>query len=314
MSTWARCSGPDLQGLHRLLALGAVAAGAMYLLWFGLRAWHRCRAIEDTPRARIRSAAQGYVELEGEPLVPANGRVRGPLTGIPCAWWDYTIEDRGRGRGRGRDWSTIDRGTSETPFLLDDGTGQCLVDPRGAEVVTRARTVWYGDSEWPEYRLPPGEGILGRMADVLFSGGRYRYTERRLMPQEPLYALGTFRSTGGVSVEAPDSAIATLLRDWKQNQEALLERFDRNHDGRIDAAEWEQARTAARDQVLAQRRARELEPGVNLLGAPDDGRAFLLAAVDEAALARRFRLRAAGGLGGFIGLTALLAWLLQPGR
>ena len=118
---------------------------------------------------------------------------RGPLTRKPCTWWRYKIEERSS-TGRSRGWSTVDSGTSETPFILDDGTGQCLIDPRGAEVFPAAKDVWYGSTEWPEVRIPDGQGFFGKLADLLLSGGRYRYTEYRLQPREPVCALGAFRS------------------------------------------------------------------------------------------------------------------------
>ena len=46
-------------------------------------------------------------------------------------------------------------------FLLDDGTGQCLIDPRGAEVFPGATNVWYGPEAWPQGRIPDGSGVFG---------------------------------------------------------------------------------------------------------------------------------------------------------
>ena len=62
--------------------------------------------------------------------------------------------------------------TSVVPFILDDGTGQCLIDPRGAEVFPSATDVWYGSTEWPEVRIPDGQGLFGKLADLLLSGGQ----------------------------------------------------------------------------------------------------------------------------------------------
>jgi hypothetical protein len=290
-----------------LLGLG-LAAAAAYSFWYACKSWAKNRAIEDTPTSRIRSAAQGYVELSGRGALPPNAQIKGPLTGIPCTWWRYKIEARGR-TGRSRSWSTIESDTSETPFLLDDGTGQCLVDPRGAEVFPSASDVWYGPSEWPEWRIPKGSGILGKLLDT-FVTDKYRYTEHRLQPHEHVCALGAFHNVGGLSVENPDDAAAELLREWKHDQTALLARFDSDHDGIISPAEWEQARAAARAQVLAARAAEAPRPTLNLLSDPADGRAFLLTASEGESLARRFRRRALAGVGGFVGSSAALTWML----
>ena len=43
----------------------ALAVAAPLCFYFGFRNWRLARLIDDTPRSRIRSAAQGYVELAG---------------------------------------------------------------------------------------------------------------------------------------------------------------------------------------------------------------------------------------------------------
>jgi len=290
-----------------LLVIG-LSASAVYSFWYAFKAWAKNRVIEDTPTSRVRSAAQGYVELSGQGLLPADSQNKGPLTGMPCTWWRYKVEERSY-NGRSRSWSTVDSGTSEAPFLLDDGTGQCLIDPRGAEVFPGATNVWYGPEAWPQGRIPDGTGILGWLVDT-FVTDKYRYTEHRLQPRGHVYAIGAFRSVGGVSVESPDAAIADLLREWKQDQATLLARFDSNHDGTISRVEWDQARAAARKQVLDGRAAVARPPSVNVLEDPMDGRSFLLAASDGESLARRFRRRALVGIGGFVGSSAALTWML----
>jgi hypothetical protein len=311
----------DMTGHHfriLLLMLG-LAAAVVYSFWYAFKSWAKNRTIVDTPTSRIRSAAQGYVELSGRGVLPADSRNKGPLTGLPCTWWRYKIEDRGRrsrfpylstsNLGDPRSWSCVDSGTSTEPFVLDDGTGQCLIDPRGAEVFPSVTTVWYGPEEWPQERIPGGDGVLGWLLDRIPTG-RYRYTEYRLQIQEHVCALGAFRSEGGVSVDDPDAAVTDLLHQWKQDQASLLKRFDTNHDGALSAAEWEQARAVARKEVMHARAADTRAPSLHVLGEPTDGRCFLLAASEGGSLARRFRRRALAGIGGFVGSAAALTWML----
>ena len=309
-------AGPSLRFL--LLVLG-LAAALVYSFWYAFKSWAKNRAIVDTPTSRIRSAAQGHVELSGRGMLPADSRNKGPLTGLPCTWWRYKIEDRGR-RGSFSwswgdpisslwSWSCVDSGISTETFVLDDGTGQCLVDPRGAEVFPSVTTVWYGTTAWPDVRIPGGGGVLGWLLDHIPTG-KYRYTEHRLQLREHVCALGAFRSEGGVSVDDPDAAVTDLLHQWKQDQAVLLKRFDANHDGALSAAEWEQARAAARKQVMDGRAADTRTPSMNVLAEPTDGRCFLLAASEGGSLARRFRRRALAGIGGFVGSAAALTWLL----
>jgi hypothetical protein len=290
-----------------LIVIG-LAAGAVYSFWYAFKAWGKNRLIEDTPTSRVRSAAQGYVELSGRGILPADSHNKGPLTGMPCTWWRFKIEERGSRRSE--PWSTVDSGTSELPFLLDDGTGQCLIDPRGAEVFPGATDIWYGPSEWPEMHIPNGTGIFGWLVDT-FVTDKYRYTEHRLQPREQVYAIGAFRSLGGASVEDPETAAADLLHAWKKDQAALLARFDSNHDGTLSGEEWEQARAAARRQVLDGRAAEVQPPSLSVLADPMDGRSYLLAASDGESLARRYRRRALAGIGGFVGSSAALTWMLM---
>jgi hypothetical protein len=243
-------------------------------------------------------------------MLPEGVENRSPLTRQPCTWWSYTIEQADRS-SRASSWVTEDSGTSTAVFYLDDGTGRCLVDPRGAEVVCDDKVVWYGSTPWPEVRIPDGATLLGRVADRLLRGN-YRYTERRICVGRPLYAVGAFRSVGGVEAVDVESAAAELLRTWKKDQAKLLERFDANRDGSISSAEWDVARTAAQEQIRKQEATRTPDPTVNVLGAPEDGRAFVLATSDGSVLARRLRWRALGGIAGF--LLALSALTLLIGR
>ncbi len=280
-----------------LFAIGAVAGGIG-----GLRALRRARVIEDTPTSRIRSAAQGYVELTGighpggEPLLT-------PLTGTPCCWYHCRVERYVRS-GKHSHWKTVRDVTSESPLILRDGTGECLIDPRGAEVHPRHRRIWYGNSVMPA-RGPGGGSGLRRV----FGGGRYRYTEERLDAGDPLYAIGEFVTLGGAR-EDLHAAVGRILRAWKQDPQTLLHRFDTDGDGRIDADEWEQARAAARQVALQARLEAADRPPVHTLGRPRDGRPFILATDSQRDLTRRYRWQAAAWTAVFVLAAPSAVWML----
>jgi hypothetical protein len=291
-----------------LLAAAALAVAAAYSFWYWFKAWRENRVVADTPTSRVRSAAQGYVELSGRGLMMPNSENRGPLTGQPCTWWRYKIEER-NSTGRSRSWTSVQSGTSELPFLLDDDTGQCVVDPRGAEVFANATSVWYGPNAWPEICIPNGPGVFGWLVDHLVTD-RYRYTEYRLQPREQVCALGAFGSLGGVGTQDSEVATAELLRTWKRDQTQLLARFDSNHDGVLSSQEWDRARAAARDKVQRDTLSQAPTAVLHTLSHPADGRVFLLAASDGETLARRLRRKALAGIAAFLGSTAALAWTL----
>ncbi|MGI9245338.1 MAG: GIDE domain-containing protein, partial [Steroidobacteraceae bacterium] len=188
-----------------------------------LRSLRFARLIEDMPTSRIRSAAQGYVELEGRAL-PLDGQpVLAPLTQRPCVWWRYRIQkkiERGDRRNRRRSWETVNRGQSASPFILDDGTGTCEVQPDGAEIVATEATTWYGATPWPA----PGPAAGGNA--WLDGGGPYRYYEERLYEHERIYALGDFRSDASAAEDGLHEQHVELLAAWKRDQTTLIARFD----------------------------------------------------------------------------------------
>lgn len=295
------------------LALFATAWG----FFFTFRNLGRARLIEDTPTARIRSAPQGYVELVGEvgPEIDTP-LLRAPLTHSPCCWYRFKVEQR-----RGKEWKTRDQGTSEAPFLLDDGTERCLVDPRGAEVTPTDRSLWYGegpvpqDTDPPRIALDPRRGWVQQIAvqvqaDVTAS---YRYTEERIYGGDRLYALGHFNTLGDAEqARERQQLVRERLSRWKGEQPALLARFDRNRDGEIDLEEWERAREAATAEV-AHDYAQTLPGRVrhSLRQGPDRRRPFLLSSLPQRALARRHRLYAGLAAALFFAAGAATTFLLS---
>ena len=121
----------EIDGLVVALAasVGACVGGG----WWAVRRMVQARYLLDTPTSKIRSAAQGYVEFYGILGQTAEAQLSAPLTGTPCLWWRYRIEEY-RSSGKSRSWRTLESGSSEAWLRLSDGTGDCLIDPRGAEV------------------------------------------------------------------------------------------------------------------------------------------------------------------------------------
>jgi hypothetical protein len=144
------------------------------------------------------------------------------------------------------------------------------------------------------------------------TGGRdYRYAEHRIYEHERVYALGDFRSTASAAEPDHQAAVVELLAMWKQDQPALLRRFDRDGDGRIDLDEWEAARAMARQTVLASSTERGPRANYHMLGRPDEGRLFLVAALPHGDLVSRYRRRALFAFLGFMAAVYALGWLLQ---
>lgn len=259
------------------LGLAALAGAVSLYAWQGnLR---RYSAIADTPTSRIASAPQGYVELAGKGMHPPGSRLVSPISGLPCLWYRYLIEER-----NGNKWRRMDSGESVAPFGIKDDSGMALIDPEDAEVVASA----------PQVMIK----------------GSYRHTEWTLIEGQTLYVLGEHVTLGSANSELDSHRdVSDLLAEWKRDQAALLTRFDINEDGIISIREWEEARNSAHREIEARHQAIRLESGTALLKKAR-GRLFLIANRSPGELTARYRFWAWVHLGLFM-LACLTAAGLQ---
>ena len=278
----------------------ALAVAAPLCFFFAFRNWRLARLIEDTPVSRVRSAAQGYLELSGVARSTDGTANIAPLSKMPCVWWLYKIERRIED-DKNRRWETINSGVSVAPFKLEDSTGICLVGPACADVRPAKKATWYGSEALP---AALGGGATARLWGM--GGGEYRYTEHRIHENEQISVIGEFRTFGSAGSGDVAAEVARLLSEWKQDQPALLQRFDGNHDGILSQVEWERARDAARAQIDEQR-THSGSNALSIVVQPQDGRPFLLAACDLRKLARNTRLAAGALWAAFLASVATLA-------
>ena len=227
---------------------------------FSLGAWlishRRQRLTTDMPTSNIASAVQGYVELVGRaaahPSAPTFSRIRG----LPCVWYYHQVQE-----WRNDKWETIQKETSDSTFLLRDATGECIIDPDHAEIITQHRDVK--------------------------QDGEYRHTESLLLPKDKLYAVGEFKTLNPVDSRLDcREDVGNLLADWKRNKPVLMHRFDLSNDGEIDEREWQLARAQAKREVEKQHREMRAQPGFHTLHAPSNGRHFLITNRDPEQMAR----------------------------
>lgn len=285
---------------HYLLLALLLGAGTVFTLYWLFVSLRRDRFAADTPRARIRSAAQGYVHFEGRAGPPPEGPITAPLSGLPCVWWDFRIEHHTTNGNNSKSWHVVDSASSVTPFSLSDGDGECLVGPVGADVTPTSHETWYGDTPRPAC-LPGLEGRGWR------SDCEYRYTERLIAAEAHLTVLGELRSRS--IVESIEREVGKLVVEWKHDQAGLLARFDRNHDGQLDAGEWDAVRAAARQQVEATLGSKEER--VSVVGQTTHGEPFLITPLDGKRLVRHEKHRAALALAASVVLALLTAWAAQ---
>jgi hypothetical protein len=289
-------------------------AGAIGGFYFAFHFLRRARIIEDTPTASIRSAHQGYVELAGKAQQMDGEPILAPLTKQPCCWYSYKVERRGD-----KSWQITDQGTSDHLFHLDDGTGQCIIDPDGAKVTAERKDVWHGTSSSPiphiDNKLPSSWKLLLKLGQPAYSsslGSSYRYSETRIHDGDQLYGIGLFKTLDEVDhIQQRSEITRELLREWKQDKSSLLFEFDRNRDGKIDQQEWDRVRQKAENQAMSEHQ--ELIQGSILHTMSDTGsrsHPFLLSTLEEFDLVRRYRLFATLSIITFCAAGAIAGWML----
>ncbi|MFV0662566.1 hypothetical protein [Denitromonas sp.] len=266
-------AGFQADGGFRIGALALVLAAALFG-W--LRSIHHSRLILDTPTSRISSAAQGYTELFGHGLPLDGTPLYSPLNGLPVLWYRLLVEEK-----RGERWQRESDDESDTSFLLDDGSGQCAVDPEGAELLITRKDVQVRDDR--------------------------RYTQWCLIKHDPIYVIGDFTTLGSID-PAHDTArqVRELLAHWKADHPALLERFDLDGDGQIDLQEWELARAEAKREVRRQQAELHAAAEAHIVRKPEGRRLYLISDLDPSQLGRRYQLWGWG----FLAATVVSATIL----
>lgn len=252
-----------------------------------LRLQARRRLIQDTPTSRIRSAAQGYVEFEGWATASSSAPILSPLTQTQCVWYRYKVEERETDNKGNTRWSTVRSGTSSHLFLLDDNTGECVIDPDGAVVEPAHKRVW--------------------------QAGDYRYTEELIHPLEQLYALGWLKSYEAMQT-SPHDWIRDEVIAWKSDP-AKRRQFDADGDGELNATEFAALRAEAERSALAayqnEQHERSLAGQTHMLNAGDpQGRPLLLSTHPQHKLAERLRLSAWAWLVGALAALGLFVYLV----
>lgn len=216
----------------------------------------RLLGISEVPISTIASAAQGYVELLGtsRSAVPT----RSPIRGIDCVWfrlWVYV-------RDTNYVWRLADYNASEQLFELQDASGVCQIDPRGAEVVAASRHVIVQND--------------------------HKYIEDVLFADKPIYVLGDLDTGSQINTESEiHKDVGKLITQWKQSKLRFLQQFDLNRNGEVDMHEWEQARVRAYTEVH-QQHAQRLKSEVHLIARPANKRLFLISGLSPHELRQRY--------------------------
>lgn len=238
------------------LRLAGLVVAAILAVWAALCAKRLRIYIKDTPRSKIGSAAQGFVELQGKCEFYGNRTTQGFLHGPPCVWHRYTIGNA--------EAQTSHSGNSDLPFVIRDETGTCVVNPSGAKIISSGKRSWY-------------------------KNGKY-YRTRYIRHGAQLYVIGELRTNCNSQASYNERAeLANVLKTWKRDQSWMLAEFDLDNDGEIDAKEWEQARARAAQIASDKFESRRIERVENAIKKPSNGLPMLISDQHPDKLALKFR-------------------------
>ena len=285
MFSWLENEIRGMPGIDYQVLYGILLAGLAFLIYYAFVAFRRYRIMSGTATSKIRSAAQGHVELKGLAEFMQNGIIQSPFSGNRCVWYHCTVDKRKRS-GKRTTWTNISDECSSQLFRLVDETGDCIIDPDHAHVIPETDLTWYGNQTETRNQVPAKKHI------VSLNLGKYRFRERLIRPATPIYAMGWFKTIySNVSDESIEEQVEELVKQWKLQPHRYLSEFDIDQNGKIQQGEWRTIRAAARKQVLAIISQRQRE--YHVVSRPDDERQpYILSAVDEDVMVARKRLKA----------------------
>jgi hypothetical protein len=231
------------------------------LLWAGMALtmfaatfhYWRLLRMHEAPVSTIAAAAQGYVELYGK--ASAEKDLRTPYHGIPCVWyraWVYANQQNPRGAEHFSNNRLLEYAESQSTFILEDESAQCVIDPKGAEVIYYEARTWRKNN--------------------------HRYVEEYLPTDQPIYVIGQLDTRKDIlHPSALNQAVSARLKDMKSRPQQLLNQYDHNLNREIDMDEWERARQDVIHQVKSEH-AMQAHTGSFVLSKPTDGHMFLISA------------------------------------
>jgi hypothetical protein len=220
-------------------ALPLVAA--LLLLWGAFYFLRLKRKIENTPTSRIRSAAMGMVEVKGKAI--RRYALVSPMAHIPCVYYRLTRYKR----DKNNQWKKVGvTKSSRASFLLEDETGRIEIDPARCRVTAGTKQ----------------EGHEGNTGFILSNNAEEKWVENIIVEGALIYVLGFAASRPKTGPSRHDRKIEAL-RDLKSDPQ-LLQRYDQDGDGKIDADEWEAARQdiderLTRESLLQRQKRRKQE-------------------------------------------------------
>ena len=189
--------------INHLTILSLIAiAGGLYFFSLGFQLLARKRLLLTTPSSKVRSAALGLVEVNGMAAGPHT--MPAPITGKSCFLYHTTAWQQRADKKQ--EWEKIADETLHLPFFVDDGTGQLLIEPLGADLDLRrdfreeyASSFFSSTFFSNEANVPPRVSVFLSRHGIV-PARRLRIEERLIKPEDALFIAGTLTENPGVEM------------------------------------------------------------------------------------------------------------------
>jgi E3 ubiquitin ligase len=173
----------------------AVVAG-IYFFFCGLSLLSRKRR-QSAPACKIASAVPGLVEVNGVATGP--NTISAPITGQSCYLYRTTIWQQRRAASP--EWEKVADETLHVPFLLDDATGQLLIEPLGAELDLQSEFhKEYDSALFLERKKMPESVRLFLARHEVTAARRIRIEECCIRPETIVFVAGTVAENPGIEL------------------------------------------------------------------------------------------------------------------
>lgn len=199
-----------LPPINHLTILSLIAiVGGLYFFFYGFHLLARKRVLLNTLTSKIRSAALGLVEVNGQATGPHT--MPAPITGKPCFLY-HTVAWQQRD-GKKQEWEKVADETLHLPFFIDDSSGKVLIEPLGADLdLHRDFREEYDASFFASNFFANGAEVPPRITVFLARHGitpgrRLRIEEHAIKPGDALFVAGTLVENPGIQLRpfAPHS-------------------------------------------------------------------------------------------------------------
>lgn len=230
---------------EEIIWFSAIVILGIWLFFRGFVQLSHKRLVQNIPTSKIKSLAMGLVEIQGKASAFTPQPLKSPYAKMDCVFYHYEVQRFTRYSDGKGNWRTITEGSSGIPFYVDDGSGKVLVDSLKAQIKLGTRYI----SSNPDKR---------QAIPTLLRNGDMKYLETFIIPEEPIYALGTANAIKDYLKEHKQR-VAKKLTEWWYNPEKR-EEFDLNQDGEIDKQEYSAMKEKTEDIVKQQ----EKEMGISV--------------------------------------------------